>query len=193
MATPTKKSAARKGAAKRVSHSKKAGLLFPVGRIGSQLRKGRYAARVSSSVAVYCAAVLEYVVAEVLELAAKAVLQRNKSKRITPRALTLAVLWYVLQKTALGKALRACAENPAAALRSAHKILKPAGQLLILDLLKHNFEKASELYGDRWAGFAESDLQRWLEEAGFKKIEINVVATEEQPPHFQTVLAGGEK
>jgi ArsR family transcriptional regulator len=85
------------------------------------------------------------------------------------------------------------AENPAAALRSAHKILKPAGQLLILDLLKHNFEKASELYGDRWAGFAESDLQRWLEEAGFKKIEINVVATEEQPPHFQTVLAGGEK
>jgi len=91
MATPTKKSAARKGAAKSVSHSKKAGLLFPVGRIGSQLRKGRYAARVSSSAAVYCAAVLEYVVAEVLELAAKAVLQRNKSKRITPRALTLAV------------------------------------------------------------------------------------------------------
>ena len=38
-----------------------------------------------------------------------------------------------------------------------------------------------------------SDLQRWLEEAGFKKIEISIVAAEEQPPHFQTILAGAEK
>ena len=85
------------------------------------------------------------------------------------------------------------AADPAAALRSAHKILKPEGQILILDLLKHSFEKAHELYGDRWLGFAESDLHRWLEETGFKKIEISIVAAEEQPPHFQTILAGGEK
>jgi ArsR family transcriptional regulator len=76
---------------------------------------------------------------------------------------------------------------------AAHKILKSGGQIMILDLLKHNFEKAHELYGDRWLGFAESDLQRWLEEAGFRKIEISVVAREEAPPHFQTILAGGEK
>ena len=85
------------------------------------------------------------------------------------------------------------AEDPAAALASAAKLLKPHGQILILDLLKHNFEKAHELYGDRWPGFAESDLHRWLEEAGFKKIEISIVAREEQPPHFQTILAVGEK
>lgn len=85
------------------------------------------------------------------------------------------------------------AADPAAALVSSYKLLKPNGQIMILDLLKHKFEKARELYGDRWLGFAESDLQRWLEAAGFKKIEISVVAREEQPPHFETILAGGEK
>ena len=85
------------------------------------------------------------------------------------------------------------AEEPAKTLAAAFKILKPHGQILILDLLKHNFDKARELYGDRWLGFPESDLHRWLEEAGFKKIEISVVAREEQPPHFQTILAGAEK
>jgi ArsR family transcriptional regulator len=85
------------------------------------------------------------------------------------------------------------AEDPAAALHSAAKLLKASGQLLILDLLAHKFEKARELYGDRWLGFAESDLHSWLEAAGFKKIEINVVAAEEQPPHFQTILASGAR
>jgi len=85
------------------------------------------------------------------------------------------------------------AEKPAIALCSAYKILKSGGQILILDLLKHNFDKARELYGDHWRGFAESDLHRWLEEAGFIKIEINIVAAEEEPPFFQTILASGEK
>ncbi|MCX6894483.1 MAG: metalloregulator ArsR/SmtB family transcription factor [Verrucomicrobia bacterium] len=85
------------------------------------------------------------------------------------------------------------AADPAATLAAAYKLLKPHGSVMILDLLKHNFDKARELYGDQWLGFAESDLHRWLETAGFKKIEISVVAREEQPPHFQTILAGGEK
>jgi len=85
------------------------------------------------------------------------------------------------------------AEEPALAIAAAKKILRPRGQIMILDLLKHNFEKAHELYGDRWLGFAESDLHRWLEEAGLKKIEVNVVAREDQPPHFETVLASGQK
>jgi len=85
------------------------------------------------------------------------------------------------------------AEEPAKAVAAAHKILKGGGQLMILDLSRHQFEQAHQLYGDRWLGFAESDLHRWLEEAGFKRIEISVVAREEQPPHFETVLAGGRK
>ncbi len=85
------------------------------------------------------------------------------------------------------------AADPAKTISSAHKILRSGGQMMILDLLKHKFEKARELYGDRWLGFAESDLHGWLENAGFKKIEISIVASEEQPPHFETVLASGMK
>jgi ArsR family transcriptional regulator len=92
----------------------------------------------------------------------------------------------------LSQALHHAAE-PAKAISSAHKILRPGGQLWMLDLSKHKFEKARELYGDRWLGFVESDLHHWLEAAGFKKIEISVVAREEEPPHFETILAGGEK
>ena len=77
------------------------------------------------------------------------------------------------------------AEKPDEAIKATHRMLVPGGQLLILDLAKHKFERAHELYGERWLGFAESDLQRWLENAGFRKIEISVVAREEQPRHHQ--------
>ena len=50
---------------KSVSRSVKAGLQFPVGRIGRYLKKGRYAQRVGSGAPVYLAAVLEYLAAEV--------------------------------------------------------------------------------------------------------------------------------
>jgi ArsR family transcriptional regulator len=92
----------------------------------------------------------------------------------------------------LSQALHHAAE-PARAVQSAHRILRPGGQVLILDLLQHNFDEARELYGDHWLGLAESDLHRWLEAAGFRKIEIAVVAREEQPPHFQTILASAQK
>jgi len=85
------------------------------------------------------------------------------------------------------------AKEPDKTIAACHRILKPGGQIMILDLLQHNFSKARELYGDHWLGFPESDLQRWIESAGFKKIEISVVAREEQPPHFATILAAAEK
>jgi ArsR family transcriptional regulator len=85
------------------------------------------------------------------------------------------------------------AEDPAKALEGAFRILKPGGQVLILDLAQHHFDRAHELYGDRWLGFPESRLHQWLEAAGFQNVEISVVAREEEPPHFETVLAAGSK
>jgi ArsR family transcriptional regulator len=85
------------------------------------------------------------------------------------------------------------AGNPSAAIFSAYRLLRAQGQIMILDLFRHTFEKAYESYGDRWLGFEESDLHRWMEEAGFKKIEISIVAREDEVPHFQTILASGEK
>lgn len=56
---------------KAVSRSVKAGLQFPVGRIARLLKEGKYAERIGAGAPVYLAAVLEYLAAEVLELAGK--------------------------------------------------------------------------------------------------------------------------
>ncbi|MDX1952509.1 MAG: metalloregulator ArsR/SmtB family transcription factor [Verrucomicrobiota bacterium] len=85
------------------------------------------------------------------------------------------------------------AKEPGRAIASAYNILKPGGHMIILDLMEHNFDRARDLYGDTWLGFKESDLHLWIEAAGFKRIEIGIVAREEEPPFFKTLLASGEK
>jgi histone H2A len=76
--------------AKAVSRSSKAGLQFPVGRIARYLKQGKYSERVGAGAPVYLAAVLEYLAAEVLELAGNAA-KDNKKSRIIPRHIQLAV------------------------------------------------------------------------------------------------------
>ena len=75
---------------KSVSRSAKAGLQFPVGRVARFLKKGNYAERLGGGAPVYLAAVLEYLTAEVLELAGNAA-RDNKKNRIVPRHIQLAV------------------------------------------------------------------------------------------------------
>ncbi|KAI8508202.1 Histone H2A type 2-B [Branchiostoma belcheri] len=79
-----------KARAKAKSRSSRAGLQFPVGRVHRFLRKGNYAERVGAGAPVYLAAVLEYLTAEILELAGNAA-RDNKKTRIIPRHLQLAV------------------------------------------------------------------------------------------------------
>ena len=74
---------------KSVSRSSRAGLQFPVGRVHRLLRKGNYAERVGAGAAVYLAAVLEYLSAEILELAGNHAWWSGH-QRILPRDLNLA-------------------------------------------------------------------------------------------------------
>ncbi|GMY16542.1 histone H2AX-like [Fagus crenata] len=88
--TTTKGGRGKPKATKSVSRSQKAGLQFPVGRVARFLKTGRYAQRVGSGSPVYLCAVLEYLAAEVLELAGNAA-RDNKKTRIIPRHIQLAV------------------------------------------------------------------------------------------------------
>ena len=58
-----------KASGKSTSSAAKAGLQFPVARLNRYMRKGKYATRVGVGAGVYMGAVLEYLCAEILELA----------------------------------------------------------------------------------------------------------------------------
>lgn len=85
------------------------------------------------------------------------------------------------------------AENPRQALAEAHRILRPGGRIVLLDLKAHRFEKARELYADRWLGFEPQTLCDWLEGAGFVRPDVRVVAREPSGPRFETLLGVAEK
>ena len=90
MPTKGKGKGGKKKPSKSTTRSARAGLQFPVGRMARFLRQGGFAKRVGAGAPVYLAAVLEYMTAELLELAGNAA-KDNKRSRIIPRHIQLAV------------------------------------------------------------------------------------------------------
>jgi len=83
------------------------------------------------------------------------------------------------------------AANPQQAVTAAAGLLRKGGRLVVLDLNQHHYDPARELYGDHWLGFSEADLREWLNAAGLREIEVQLLAPESEPPHFQPTLASG--
>ena len=85
------------------------------------------------------------------------------------------------------------AQHPQCAVDEAHRILKPGGRIAVLDLVKHHFEEAREMYADLWLGFTEVEIEGFLRAAGFRNVQTSVVHREQEAPHFETMLAVGDK
>jgi ArsR family transcriptional regulator len=83
--------------------------------------------------------------------------------------------------------------HPQAAVNAAFRLLKPGGRIVILDLKRHTFEQARELYADTWLGFSEVELRGFLEQAQFRDVQSWIVDREKQTPALETILAVGSR
>jgi ArsR family transcriptional regulator len=85
------------------------------------------------------------------------------------------------------------AENPGRAIQHCARLLRKGGSMVVLDLQKHQFDKAHEIYYDHWLGFSEPDLRSWFKNAGLSKVLIQLLEADPHDPGFTPLLASARK
>ena len=84
------------------------------------------------------------------------------------------------------------AAKPERALAEAHRILKPGGRVLLLDLRQHDEAWVKTKLGDKWLGFTDAALTALLRDAGFEGVRLQVGAARSGDP-FTVLVAAGTK
>jgi len=68
--------------------------------------------------------------------------------------------------------------EPARAIAEVARVLKPAGRLVLVDMLPHDREVYRQQMGHLWLGFPEEQLRAMLAEAGFDNVRVVPLAPE---------------
>jgi SAM-dependent methyltransferase len=84
------------------------------------------------------------------------------------------------------------AAQPAHAVSEAARIVRPGGRVLVLDLREHDQEWVRDRVGDRWLGFKDEQLERFLSDARLKDVKVRVGSRLSGDP-FTVLIAAGVK
>lgn len=84
------------------------------------------------------------------------------------------------------------APHPRKAVAEAARVVRPGGRILVLDLRRHDQEWVRDRVGDRWLGFADSELEQLLSDGGFREVTVRVGARLPGDP-FTVLIASGVK
>jgi ArsR family transcriptional regulator len=83
--------------------------------------------------------------------------------------------------------------EPARAIAEMHRVLKPGGRALIVDMLPHDRVEYQQQMGHVWLGFAEKTIKKYLEAAGFEKPIISALPADESAKGPSLFVASARK